>query len=100
MWLICTKNLGPFMLNLKTTNRFDKDYVRQVKRGKDLKNMDRIIDSILNGKPLEIKHRDHPLKGDYVGHRECHIEPDWLLIYKKTEEDLILVRTGTHSDLF
>lgn len=51
-------------------------------------------------KPLLEKHRNHKLKGDYVGYWECHIEPDWLLVYKKTETHIIFARTGTHSDLF
>ena len=59
-----------------------------------------VLIELSSGKKLDKKYKDHPLKGDYAGHRECHITPDWLLIYKITEEDLIFVRTGTHSDLF
>lgn len=88
------------MLELKTTKRFDKDYAKQEKRGKDMTDMDKIVDDLINERPLDTKYRDHPLKGNYVGHRECHIKPDWLLIYRETKEDLTLVRTGTHSDLF
>ena len=55
---------------------------------------------LINEKPLEAKHKNHKLKGDFVGYWECHIEPDWLLIYKKTATEIFLVKTGTHSDLF
>jgi mRNA interferase YafQ len=55
---------------------------------------------LANGDPLDVKFKDHKLTGNYKGHRECHIEPDWLLIYRETEEEIVYVRTGTHSDLF
>jgi len=90
------------MLTLKTTSRFRKDYKLAKKRGLDLSLLKAVIDTLLAGKPLEPKHKDHALVGDYVGFRECHILPDWLLIYSAHQETLILTasRTGTHSDLF
>lgn len=88
------------MFNLITESRFEKDFQRCKKRGKDLKKLQQIIDNLLHSTPLPIKNRNHKLHGNYNGYWECHIEPDWLLIYKKTAHDIILARTGTHSDLF
>ena len=86
---------------LKTTGKFRKDYKRCKKRGLDMSLLKEVINTLLSGKPLEEKHRDHGLVGQYAGHRECHILPDRLLIYYVDTESLILtaVRTGTHSDL-
>lgn len=88
------------MLNQSTSNRFDRDVIKQVKRGKDIEKLIRVMDLILEEKPLEKKYRDHPLSGNFVGFRECHIEPDWILIYKIDNGSVIFTRTGTHSDLF
>ena len=90
------------MLTLKTTSRFRKDYKLARKRGLDLSLLETVIDMLLKEKPLDFKHRDHALTGDYTGFRECHILSDWLLIYSINQETLILTasRTGTHSDLF
>ena len=90
------------MLTLKTTSRFRKDYKLAKKRGRDLALLEGVIDALLAGKALDSKHRDHTLAGEYAGFRECHILPDWLLIYSVHQETLILTasRTGTHSDLF
>jgi mRNA interferase YafQ len=90
------------MLTLKTTSRFRKDYNLAKKRGLDLSLLEAVIDILLAGQALDLKHRDHALAGEYVGFRECHILPDWLLIYSIHQETLILTvaRTGTHSDLF
>lgn len=87
---------------IKRTKRFDKDAELAKKRGKDLDKLFDVIEKIASGKDLEPKFRDHFLKGQYEGFRECHIEPDWLLIYEILDDCLILVlnRTGTHSDLF
>lgn len=89
------------MMELKTTGKFRKDYKRCKKRGLDMSLLEKVIDTLLEGKPLEEKYRDHALVGQYAGHRECHILPDWLLIYYSDDKSLILtaVRTGTHSDL-
>jgi mRNA interferase YafQ len=72
------------------------------KQGKDLSLLDAVIEKLQNNETLDAKHRDHPLHGDYVGFRECHIEPDWLLIYGIDSGKLVLTasRTGSHSDLF
>ena len=90
------------MLTLKTTAKFRKDYKRMKSQGKDMSLLEDVIDTLLEEKPLEAKHRDHPLSGSYIGFRECHILPDWLLIYAINHGQLILTasRTGTHSDLF
>jgi mRNA interferase YafQ len=79
---------------------FKKDVKRAEKRGKDMGKLKAVILLLLEDKPLEPRHRDHPLKGDWVGYRDLHIEPDWLLLYRINETDLMLARTGTHSDLF
>ena len=70
------------------------------KRGKKFEEFKGIIRKIAGSETLDAKYRDHLLVGQYKGTRECHIEPDWLLIYEVTKSDLILIRTGTHSDLF
>ena len=90
------------MLKFKATKQFDKDIKRIIKRKLDLSLLDEVVRTLLEEKPLAPRHRDHPLKGNYAGFRECHIAPDWLLIYAVYEENLILVaaRTGSHSDLF
>lgn len=70
------------------------------KRGKKFEEFKVIIKKIAVGETLEAKYRDHVLVGQYKGTRECHIEPDWLHIYELTESELVLIRTGTHSDMF
>jgi mRNA interferase YafQ len=79
---------------------FKKDVKRAEKRGKDMVKLKTVILLLLEDKPLEPRHRDHPLKGDWVGYHDLHIEPDWLLLYRLTDTELWLARTGTHSDLF
>ncbi len=90
------------MLELVTTKQFRKDYKRMKKRGYDMNLLEKVIDLLQNVKPLDDRYRDHGLVGNYVGFRECHIMPDWLLIYAVDKEKLILTasRTGTHSDVF
>ena len=87
---------------LVLTGKFKKGFKLAKKRGLNIKLLDDIVEKLLNGIPLEEKHRDHELKGKYKGFRECHIQPDWLLIYLLENDILILtlVDTGTHSDLF
>lgn len=87
---------------VKPTTRFQKDLKRLQKRGYDISLLTAIIKKLANGEPLPEKNRDHYLGGNYPGTRECHITPDWLLIYEIANEELILylTRTGTHSDLF
>ena len=90
------------MLTIKYQAAFKKDYKRIVKRGYDMRLLEKVIELLANQKPLPEKNRDHQLSGDYAGCRECHITPDWLLIYELADEELILylTRTGSHSDLF
>lgn len=90
------------MLKIRYHGRFKKDYKTLIKRGYNIKLLEQIIEMLAKEQPLPIKNRDHNLTGDYIGFRECHITPDWLLIYKIEKEELILtlMRTGTHSDLF
>lgn len=84
------------------TGRFKKSLKLAKKRGLDLTLLDNVITMLQNDIPLEEKYRDHELKGKYQGFRECHIQPDWLLIYLKENDvlTLTLVDTGTHADLF
>ena len=82
------------------TSQFKKDIKRLQKRGKDLAKIKVVINLLLDESPLPPKHRDHQLGGNWSGHRDCHIEPDWILIYKILKDELRLERTGTHSDLF
>jgi mRNA interferase YafQ len=84
----------------KTTNLFDKELKKILKSGKDLKKAKGIINILLSGKSLARKYKDHKLKGNFKGRRECHIEPDWLLIYTKEKNAIIFERTGSHSELF
>ncbi len=85
---------------IEQTAKFKKDVKRAKKRGKQFSDFKRVIDLLDLGEPLAAKYRDHALVGGYKGSRECHIEPDWLLIYELTEDELVLVRTGSHADLF
>lgn len=89
------------MYQLTTTTQFRKDYKRIKKRGYDLAILEGVLDTLLAGQPLAEKHRDHALQGNYKGFRECHIQPDWLLIYAIDGDQLILTasRTGTHTEL-
>ena len=82
------------------TRQFDKDVKRMQKRGKKLEKIKIIIRVLIEEESLDPIHRDHKLIGNWQGRRECHIESDWLLIYKKEEGRVIFERTGTHSDLF
>lgn len=88
------------MLKLVTTNQFEKDFDRMIRRGKDKEKIFGIIQRLLNQERLEPNFRDHKLIGPLANRRECHIEPDWLLIYIKKSDSIIFERTGTHSDLF
>ena len=90
------------MLTIKYQAAFKRDYKRIKKRGYDIRLLEKVITILAEGQPLPKEYRDHPLIGDYEGCRECHISPDWLLVYEVAEQELIqyLIRTGTHSDLF
>ena len=89
-------------LDIVWTNQFKKDYKLAMKRHLDINLLDDIIRMLANCETLPKKNKDHVLTGNFAGHRECHIQPNWLLIYKLEEDLLILTltRTGTHSDLF
>lgn len=88
------------MLKISATTKFKKDIKVCQKRKYDLNLLYSIIDTLAIPKSLEAQNNDHSLKGNYEGHRECHITPDWLLIYRIINDRLYLDRTGTHSDLF
>ena len=90
------------MYAVKPTTRFQKDLKRIQKRGYDISLLTEVIKTLAAGKPLPERNKDHMLVGNFSGCRECHITPDWLLIYEIADEQLILylTRTGTHSDLF
>lgn len=85
---------------IKYSNTFKKDYKKIVKRGYDISILKNVIELLVKNETLSEKHKDHNLIGEYKSFRECHLTPDWLLIYKKTDSELILTRTGSHSDLF
>ncbi len=90
------------MLDIQYEKSFRKDYKRILKRGYNPKLLEEVITILCNEEALPAKYRDHALSGNYSGYRECHIAPDWLLIYKIDNGLLLLLlsRTGTHSDLF
>jgi len=90
------------MMTLETTTQFRKDYKRVKRRGYNLALLKTVIDTLLMGEPLDIRNRDHALSGDMAKYRECHVQPNWLLIYRIEQDHLILIvhRTGTHADLF
>jgi mRNA interferase YafQ len=81
-------------------NKFNKDLKLSIKRGKSASKIKKIMSSLISGEGLEPRYRDHSLKGEYTDCRECHIEPDWLLIYMIKKDSIIFIRAGTHSDLF
>lgn len=85
-----------------TTNGFTKSLKAAKKRGKDLQKLTDVVDALAEGRQLSAKHKDHALTGNYANTRECHIEPDWLLIYERVEDQLVLIllNTGSPSDLF
>lgn len=87
---------------VKTTSQFKRDYKHAIKRHLEISLLEDVVAHLALGEPLPDKNRDHALTGDWVGHRECHIQPDWLLIYRIEDNVLVLTlaRTGTHSDLF
>ncbi len=90
------------MLTIKYHTLFKKDFKRIKKRGYDISRLEKIVELLANEVPLPEQFKDHNLTGNYNGFRECHIAPDWLLIYQVNNNELVLVlsRTGSHSDLF
>lgn len=87
---------------IERTGQFKKDLKLAIKRKLDTTELETVVDLLSNGQMLPEKYQDHPLTGNWKGHRECHVQPDWLLIYKIKDDILILTltRTGTHSDLY
>jgi mRNA interferase YafQ len=90
----------PPPLTPRAMNRFERDVGRMKKRGQDMEKFTAVIDALCSRAPLAPELNDHPLKGEWKGWRDCHVAPDWIIIYQKTAEELILARTGTHADLF
>jgi mRNA interferase YafQ len=88
------------MLKFRNTKQFRKDLKRMMKSGKDVNKFREVAEKLIHEVPLERQYQDHKLMGKYKGRRECHLEPDWLLIYFIKEDTVIFVRTGTHADLF
>ena len=90
------------MLEVVLSNQFKRDLKRAVRRGRDIALLEKIVNRLAERRPLPESNRDHLLTGNWSGYRECHIQPDWLLIYKVSEDELLLLlmRTGTHTDLF
>ena len=86
--------------DVQFTSQFKKDLKLAKKQHKNLDKLFSVINTLANGETLNAKYKDHDLMGNYKGTRECHIEPDWLMIYKPMPEKIIFERTGTHSDLF
>jgi len=87
-------------LNIFYSTQFKKDYKRIKKQDKDIEKLRVVIDLLVSDEILDEKYRDHQLSGKWKGHRDCHIESDWVLIYRLTSDALFLERTGSHSDLF
>jgi mRNA interferase YafQ len=87
-------------LSLLTTTAFERDLRRVKKQGKNLDKLEFVVDLLQAQEQLPIRCHPHSLHGNWIGHWDCHLEPDWLLIYKMTETELILIRTGSHSELF
>lgn len=87
-------------MNLTQTKQFKKDVKTQKKRGKDLDKLIKVVELLIEAPDLPAKYRDHILTGNWIGRKDCHLEPDWILIYKRDESELRLERTGSHSDLF
>ena len=88
------------MLKLNASTKFKRDYKTCAKRGYDLSLLQGIVDTLRVPAALHERNRDHALSGNWSGYQECHILPDWLLIYRVSGDELYLARTGTHSDLF
>jgi len=87
-------------LKISYTTQFKKDYKRLKKQHKNLEKLKVVIELLSTGIPLDPTYNDHPLSGNWKNHRDCHIEPDWILIYRISELALVLERSGTHSELF
>jgi mRNA interferase YafQ len=88
------------MLAFRTTGRFEKEFRLAVRRGKDVSKLQAVMRALVQEVPLDPRLRDHALQGEFAGRRVCHIEPNWLLVYKLEPGVVIFERTGTHADLF
>ena len=88
------------MLIPEYSSTFKKDLSKLQRGNKDITKLITVMSMLISNMPLPAKYGDHPLKGDYVGYRDCHIEPDWILIYKASKSHIEFIRTGTHSNLF
>lgn len=88
------------MLTPVRSSQFKRDVTRAAKRGKDLTKLRRLLAALIAQEPLSARSRDHPLRGTWKGYREVHIESNWLLIYRVVKDELHLVRSGSHADLF
>jgi mRNA interferase YafQ len=88
------------MKTFRLANAYKRDLKRISRRRYDLAPLANVLNALREGQELPVARRDHPLKGEWKGWRECHIQPDWLLIYKATDTEVLLARTGTHADLF
>jgi len=87
-------------LTIKYTNQFKKDYKRIQRQTKDLQKLRLVIHALATGEMLDAHYQDHPLSGNWKGFRDCHLEPDWVLIYKVDQDVLTLARMGSHAELF
>jgi len=85
---------------IRRTSQFKKDVKRAIKRGNDIEQLLSIVQELSEGRALAAQYQDHPMKGQWAKKRDCHIEPNWIMIYAIEGEELILYRTGSHSDLF
>jgi mRNA interferase YafQ len=88
------------MKTIRRTRQFKRDAKRMQRQGREMEKLKRVLEALVQEEPLASTYRDHVLVGQYKGTRECHIEPDWLLIYEMAESEIVLIRTGSHSDLF
>ncbi|MEX3630577.1 MAG: type II toxin-antitoxin system YafQ family toxin [Burkholderia sp.] len=88
------------MLAPRLSSAFKRDVKRAQKRGKDTAKLRRLMQLLLDQQPLPPAYRDHPLKGEWSGYRDAHVEPDWLLLYRVEPSTIYFARTGTHADLF
>lgn len=87
-------------LTIRQSTKFRRDIKRLLRQGADLARLETVVEVLVIPAPLDERYRDHPLTGNWKGYRECHTQPDWLLIYRITAEELQLMRTGSHAELF
>jgi len=95
-----SRRAGNEIVRITQTKQFKKDFRKQLKRGKKPEKLFDFLEILVKEREIPQKYKDHALRGNWVGRRDCHIEPDWVLIYQKREKEIVLERTGSHSDLF